>query len=373
MQPSALFISPVIPAFSGGGLAIRAAYTLQGLAQSHRVSLLVVRLVLTPFGSTVPDDVASLCQEISVTTPAEARSSSHSFREPHFERVHVFRQYSMPYAEPYLQQRPRPLAHLDLDDVETISRRRIAARYRHHGLEREALGEEKGAEWAEQSNITVLPRFDRIYVCSIADVRALPVGVQSRARVLPNVYQPTITLPPPSTSDPIDILFVGTLGYFPNVDGIDWFAHQVLPYIRAGTPRQVILHVVGFGNAPLLSSLRAVPDLNLVGFAADLFPWYQRSHVVVVPLHAAGGTRIKILEAFAMQRPVVTTSIGAEGIAGQDGEHLLVADDPATFADRCLQLIENDELRSRLVANAISLLFDRYTPEALATILAPEP
>jgi glycosyltransferase involved in cell wall biosynthesis len=351
---------------------MRAAYTLQALARTHRVSLLVVQLVQSPSGASVPAEIAALCQEIAVVTPRETRTSSVEFRESHFDTIHVFRHYMVPYSEPYLQHLPRSRAHLDLDDVEPISRRRIASRYRHHGLKREAAAEEQAADRAEQTHRTMLTRFDRIYVCSEADRRSLPVGVQSRARVLPNVYQPTISLPPSSVNDPIEILFVGTIGYFPNADGIDWFAHDVLPFVRSGTSRQVMLRVIGFGTSPLLPSLRAVPDLDLVGYAPNLHPWYQRSHLIVVPLHAAGGTRIKILEAFAMQRPVVATSIGAEGIDVTNGEHLLIADDPATFAESCLRLIEDDNLRSRLVANAIALLFDRYTPETLATIVAPE-
>jgi len=226
----------------------------------------------SPWGATLPEEVAELCDESVILTMDEAKASSIRFGATPFQVIHVFRLYTVDFANPYLQQTPTPRVHLDLDDIETISRRRIAARYRHHGLTREAEAEEATARDADRSHQTVLPRFDRIYVCSRADVPALPPSLQARVRILPNVYQPTISLPAPLPPDQVELLFVGTLGYFPNAEGIGWFAQEVLPLLQTQSTRPVVLRIVGLGMSPLIASLRVLPNVEVVGFVEDLLP-----------------------------------------------------------------------------------------------------
>jgi glycosyltransferase involved in cell wall biosynthesis len=293
-----------------------------------------------------------------------------AFADAPFDVVHVFRLGTVPAARPFLSAEPPPGRWLDLDDVESATLRRIAALYRQRGDLTHARTEESAANAATQAERETLPFFDRLYVCTAGDIGLLPEDVRARVVVLPNVLPIPEPLPPVRTGDPVEILFVGTLGYFPNADGIAWFAEEVLPLIRRRTGRRVVLRIVGAGFSPLVARLRTMREVEVVGYVPDLRQWYARGRLVVVPIRAGGGTRIKVLEAFALRRPVVATTIGAEGIDGEHGTHLLLTDDPMEFAACCLSLIERPELGEFLAANAYARFSDRYTLEALAKIVA---
>jgi glycosyltransferase involved in cell wall biosynthesis len=370
-RPSLLYVSPVVPALSGNGLAMRAAHTLIALSWRYRVTLLVTSRYGSPAGSGVSPEIAGTLREAIVVPAPDALQSTLALRDAPFDVVHVFRLGTVPYARPYLETEPAPERHLDLDDVESSTLRRIAALYRQHGDERLARAEEEAAKAATLTEAENLPAFDRLYVCTDGDIERLPRPVRSRVRVLPNVLPVAEPLPPAPVRDPIEMLFVGTLGYFPNAEGIDWFAREILPDIRDRIRHRVVLRIVGSGGSGLVSALRSLPGVALVGYATDVRPWYARCQLVVVPIRAGGGTRIKVLEAFALRRPVVATTIGAEGIDARDGEHLLLADDPDRFAAHCANLIDDPSLGQRLAAQAAALFDARYTIEALSTIVAP--
>ena len=105
------------------------------------------------------------------------------------------------------------------------------------------------------------------------------------------------------------------------------------------------------------------------GAVADLHPWYAQADAIVAPIRAGGGTRIKILEAFSYQRPVAATSIAMEGIEARAEEHFVLGDTPAAFAQQCVRLILDGELRDRLARNALALLQPSYTIQSLTKAL----
>ncbi len=119
-----------------------------------------------------------------------------------------------------------------------------------------------------------------------------------------------------------------------------------------------------------VNALRDVPEVQLVGAVPDLAPWYSSADAVLVPLRAGGGTRIKVLEAFAHRRPVVSTAVGAEGTAARDEEHLLLGDTPETFARQCARLMAEPDLGEQLAARAFDLFSRTYTTAAVARALA---
>jgi glycosyltransferase involved in cell wall biosynthesis len=128
------------------------------------------------------------------------------------------------------------------------------------------------------------------------------------------------------------------------------------------------------GNAPSdeVRRLAAEPGVCVAGPVPDMAPWYGEADAVVVPIRAGGGTRIKVLEAFSYRRPVVSTTLGVEGIDVRHDEHLLIGDTPETFAEECCRLMADPALAHRLVEGAYSLLIERYVllarsdePEAL--------
>lgn len=176
--------------------------------------------------------------------------------------------------------------------------------------------------------------------------------------VVPNAVDTDHFTPGTLPVDEESVVFVGRLDYRPNVDAVTWFALDVLPRVRRVRP-SAVLTVVGDGAPPSLQRL-AGPGVVLTGRVEDVRPFVQRAGVVVAPLRAGGGTRLKVLEALAMAKPLVSTTVGAEGIAVVGGTHLLLADDPAEMADRVLSLMADRALRERIGAAGRALVVERY-------------
>jgi hypothetical protein len=321
-------------------------------------------------------------------TSASVREAAELVAGPRYQAVHVLRLYLAPFAEPYLAagaaglaagaaglgagsagvsagavgRRPvgrRPVCRLDLDDYEPATRRRIAGLLRQNGDERAALVQDWEADRYEALAAAMLPRFERVYVASAAD-RA-PVAAQYRGAdvaVLENVIRlpgPSAAAPPPSAvisaaGKPFTFLFVGSFGYYPNDDAARYFCGTVLPLLRAGAPGPFRVRLVGANPSAAVRLLAAMPDVTVTGPVADVTPWYQSANAVIVPVRAGGGTRIKVLEAFAHQRPVVATSAGAEGLEVTAGRHLLIADSPGDFAACCGRLMRDPALGRRLAS-----------------------
>lgn len=145
---------------------------------------------------------------------------------------------------------------------------------------------------------------------------------------------------------PPSLVFVGLLGYRPNADAVMHLVRDILPLIRAQRP-DINLRVVGDGARAELLRL-AGPGVEFTGRVPDVRPYITAADVVVVPLRIGSGTRLKILEALALGRAVVTTTIGAEGLDLVEGEHVLIADGPTAFAAAVDRLLGDDRLAGRL-------------------------
>ncbi len=167
----------------------------------------------------------------------------------------------------------------------------------------------------------------------------LPNGVESRENF--------VSRPP---GKPPMVLFVGSLAYPPNRDAVQFFVREIWPQILIRLPEarfRVIGRLPDFGSSGLTGE-----GVELLGRVEELDPYLQSSHVLAVPLRAGAGTRLKILEAFTVGLPVVSTGIGAEGLGAQNTDHLLVRDDPKDFAEAVLAILETPALAERLANNA---------------------
>jgi polysaccharide biosynthesis protein PslH len=156
--------------------------------------------------------------------------------------------------------------------------------------------------------------------------------------------------------DSHNILTMGTLYYPPNADGIRWFLQEVLPLVRQKMP-DVTLTIVG-KNPPrdfVQMAEDAGSGVKVTGFVEELDPYFAKSALMVIPVRAGGGMRVRILEAFARGMPVVTTTVGLEGIEARSGEDVLVADTPSDFAASVTQLLQDKTLQNKLAANGRQL------------------
>ena len=358
---------------------MRAAQTLTALFATHNVYFLALtskteiqwqrsaasvwsrcvaaRIIPIPTTSELGELPSS---NYSIHTQVRQAVVGHDF-DPHdlfegvrFDSYLVLRLYTAPFIEKVLRlpADQRPACILDLDDYESKTRRRIAGIYLNSGqdeLAQKELVQETRCRWMEERYLHL---FDAVLMCSEGDRAELSADYPGvRVRVLPNTIVPPENPPEQHDEDPFTFLFVGTHGWAPNQDGAFFFAEKVLPILREKAERPIKVVYAGRrapGGRDQLHRLEDIPEIEITGWFDEVRPYYERAHVVIVPLFAGGGTRIKILEALAHNRPVVSTPIGAEGLTVQCGKEVLIADDPEAFADHCLALMESPERRREL-------------------------
>jgi polysaccharide biosynthesis protein PslH len=167
--------------------------------------------------------------------------------------------------------------------------------------------------------------------------------------VIPNGIDLAEFAAPGAVPDRSTIVFSGLMSYYPNQQAVRWFLDAVLPIVRRQLPRAKF--VVAGAAPPRWLRTRADAHLEVTGRVADIRPHLARATAVVAPLLIGGGTRVKILEAAAMGKPVISTTLGAEGLDLRHGEAILLADDPETFAAHLMSVLEDPELASRIGAN----------------------
>jgi glycosyltransferase involved in cell wall biosynthesis len=232
---------------------------------------------------------------------------------------------------------------VDVDDVEYQSfgrRVRSLGRYKSRPIEQAELVKIRAYEWS------LTFRYPAVLVCKDEDRHFF--AHPSRVHVLPNgtVVPPRPRVNPAPT---VDLLFLGSMGYWPNVDAVEWFVDSVLPKIRAQRP-STTLCVAGRSAHTLTARLSAVDGCSVVSDPEAVGPLYEQARVVVVPMRLGAGTRIKTVEALAFQRPLVSTSAGAEGLGLVHERHVRIADTAESFAAACLDLFARPEHAASLAA-----------------------
>lgn len=398
-----LYVTPIMPQRFGNGLAMRSASMLEALARCFDVHLFVVPVAgdlgppsdfvrkstariggldlakhLDPLYrliARIPDPEARARAELAYPKPFLSRfcggESAKSLREWSREfpvgAVHVMRLYLAPLALQFLcrSAADRPICVLDLDDDDARTYGRLAHLHSELGNDRTAAVAAAESEKYRACAEGCLPSFDRVMVCSEADAVRLAARIPGTPlAIVPNSYRPPALgrRRRPSETGPLHLLFVGNFGYFPNLDAALFLCREVLPALNRLTDREIRIDLVGVGDTGILAECAMLSEVRVHGFVENLAPLYAAADVATVPVRAGGGTRIKILEAFAHGVPVVATRVGAEGIDAADRTHLLLADDAEAFAGACLSVKRCPELAAALAARAAALVATRYSP-----------
>jgi glycosyltransferase involved in cell wall biosynthesis len=154
------------------------------------------------------------------------------------------------------------------------------------------------------------------------------------------------------------LLYIGSMDYYPNVDAVLFFFDTMHKAIRQAVP-DVRVRIVGHSPPPKISKLAKLPGVDVTGSVPDVRPYLERATLFIVPLRLGGGTRLKIVEAMAMGVPVISTSVGAEGLDVQPGKNILIADDAESFTESILRLLSDQDLRMQIVQGG-RLLANRY-------------
>ena len=384
-----LFATPYLPSPPQFGGARRLDGLMTGLARRHTVS--VVSLLNPAEDDAHPESLratGAYCKKVvTVSNPpfgfsvrrrrlGQLRSlaSWHSFEwrnyvnpaltarlrqllaEERFDVVNFeFSQmaaYRAALAPPY-----RPVFVLDEHNIEYEILRRTAAsesgplRRFYNAVNWRKLRREELAAWRGFDAVTVTSTHDRDLL-----LRDRPA---TRTAVVPNAvdlehFRARPGAPPP---EPATLLFFGAINYFPNSDGLKYFIGEILPRLRALVPG-VRLKVVGHTPPHLLALGSA--EVEMKGFVPDLRAEIERAAVVIAPLRLGGGTRLKILEAMAMSKAVVSTPEGAEGLEVTHDRDLLLADTPGGFAEQVARVLGDDGMARRLGDSARRLVEERY-------------
>jgi sugar transferase (PEP-CTERM/EpsH1 system associated) len=387
-RPKMLFVSARPPYPLDTGAKIRSWHILSGLTQAYEVEVLTFRdpsidndwlrearhlgisrleMVNNPglnqevspsqfIKATLkgkPASVLKYCSDEFSSRFKQMTSNGHEL--VHFEHVHLVGEaFSLPTGGKW------PLITLDAHNVEC----QIAARL-HEG---ESFSPRKAALAIHAHNMRrfetrAFEMADLIMAVSPQDAAIISQMTKGQAKttlVENGVDKNYFTPGDPEEVKPGSMVFVGSMDWLPNVDAMSWFATQVLPFIRRQRP-DCSLTIVGRKPHPEVAALHD-PDQGMVvtGTVDDVRPYLRQAEVVVTPLRFGGGTRLKILEAFAMEKAVVTTAMGCEGIAYKENEHLLVADDPEGLARACLQVMNNPANRRELGRRGREMVLDNY-------------
>jgi glycosyltransferase involved in cell wall biosynthesis len=238
-----------------------------------------------------------------------------------------------------------PRIVVDVDDLfSQMLRQRVATSVWHRRRLVQLFDAAKSARYER----SLSGRFDHVVVVKEEDRDFFPASDRDNVSVVPN----GVAIPAQASAEPASadrILFVGALGYGPNIDAAWWFASEIMPRIWASRP-QVQLTIAGYGSADHLRPLVGDPRIEIRESPVDLGPLYAGAAVVVAPVRMGGGTRIKILDALARGRALLSTTFAAEGLGLQGGVHLEYADTPADMASRALELLDDEPRRRRLGA-----------------------
>jgi glycosyltransferase involved in cell wall biosynthesis len=379
----ALVLAPEVPYPLRGGGALRTASLIQYLARTRPVDLILFRQPGAPDpAAQLPAGLARRLSVIQLPPTGRGRAarvvrnSARMVRRvpPLVDRFAGFERevaeaiggerYEIGLIEhswcaPYWEQISPACRRtvLDLHNVESLLHARCAAvegpatAFAHHIFRDASLALERA--W--------LPRFSQVLTTSRSDAEAaLAVAPAAHVTVYPNAV-PLVPQPPPA--DELVVVFSGNMEYHPNLSAVRFFRAEVWPLLRARWPG-LVWRLVGKNPSAVSRFTSDDPRIEVTGEVDDAVRELARARVAVVPLLAGSGTRFKILEAWSAGLPVVSTTIGAEGLPARDGENLLLADGGSGFAEAVTRVLENANLRRQLGRAGRLLLEQEFTWDA---------
>jgi glycosyltransferase involved in cell wall biosynthesis len=388
-----LFVSPQLPWPLDAGSKLRIYNLLRAYAELGPVTLVCFaqdeaelqhapemerychRVVCVPFDSGPSADVLpagklrTLLSQVIQLRPRMIRSFTSEAVTGHinalleaedFDIVHFARLSMTGNAAGLVANRfagRRPFRVVDTDDHESEKVRR-------HAAVEPWSSRRKYLHLLEYAKLHVyerrtLSRFDCALVCSENDPRLRHPRVPSMEIVGNGAVVESASADPTPKDDGRTLMFLGAMGYPPNQDAVVWFVTHVLPLVRPRVP-EVRFVIAGQKPSAAVSALHNGRDVLVTGYVHDTAELFRSSTVSVVPIRIAGGTRIKILESMAAAVPVISTTIGCEGIDAVPGEHVVIADTAQEFADRCVTLLLDPARRAALGRAGRSLVERQY-------------
>ena len=211
----------------------------------------------------------------------------------------------------------------------------------------------KFAYWTQQLAFqryerVLSPKFDAVTCTSDIDAAVFQRHcAENVIEIIPNGVDVAHYQPDFSAEAPAHLIYIGSMDWYPNEDAVAFFADEVLPRIQESVP-DVKFSIVGGNPSARVQKLAEKEGIVVTGRVPEIKPYFAEATVFVVPLRIGSGTRLKILEALAMGKAIVSTSVGAEGLDLKDGEEIFIADEPKVFAEAVTRLLKDPSLRRRI-------------------------
>lgn len=365
-----LLLTPQLPYPPQQGTSLRNFHILRGLAGDHEITL----LSFLEAGQTVDNSpLIELCRKIE-TVPAPTRSTGQRLRQLLTTRLPdmAHRLYSLAFAD----RLRHLLAHNPFDivqvegielaryiDVIRVASKGVKIVFDNHNAETELQRRNMQTDWRQPRRwpaaayswmqVGRLARFER-WACESADWVTAVSETDQRYLQSPNL--PISVIPnciditeyqTPMSSIPFDLVFSGKMDYRPNVDAVLWFADEAWPLVRAARP-STTWAIVGQKPHARLDRLRQVPGITVTGWVEDVRPYLTGASLFIMPFRVGSGTRLKLIEAMAAGKAVVSTRVGAEGFPVVDGREIVLADGVEEMATAVLRLLDDLAERTRL-------------------------
>jgi glycosyltransferase involved in cell wall biosynthesis len=254
----------------------------------------------------------------------------------------------------------------------------------HHNIESQLMARRTRYETSSAARAYVrmqaarLERYEREHVGTVrlnitvsdADANTLrEICPTANVAVVPNGVDTEYFVPRRGEEGPA-VVFTGGMNMFANRDAVEWFLDRVWPLIKQEIPDARFCAIGQRPSARVLDAATADPSIEAPGFVDDVRPWVARAGVYVVPLRVGGGTRLKMVDAMAQGKAIVATTVGAEGIDGENGVHFVLADEPTAFANATVRLLRDRVVAARLGAAARARAEERYSWPVLGEQLA---
>ena len=397
-----LFLSQLLPYPLDAGPKVRSYYVLRHLAQTHQITLLAFSrpddspeaiqhlrefcedVHLIPIHRSHTQNLISLVNSLLKKTsfiierdyvPEMAQAVDRVLQDKPFDAVHADQLWMAQYA--LRAKRLAPKAMLVLDEHNACFQiwQRLAAG-EHNPVKRLLLENEWRKLRAFEAEVCSC--FNRIVTVTDEDFRTLHDLIQSPIRLtkapqpkhssenlitIPICVDTESVVPVRPITGSLNVLHLGTMFWMPNIEGVMWFVREVWPKVVAKIP-EVSFTIVG-KNPP--SEIRELSNngterssIKVTGYIPDPQPYLERAAVFVVPLLSGSGMRVKIIDAWRWGLPIISTSIGAEGIHCTPGENILLADDPYAFAQAIVKVLQEPSLSERLRLNGRRWVEENY-------------
>lgn len=404
-KKKALYVTPVIPDRYGIGIQQRSYRNLNLLTEQYQVDVIIVAKSVptlnlsdlnvksvtwlpVPFHSDTPKCLKKVPGSYVIwrianlmliplrilTNTHKFRSVLSKFKEQEYSYALFFR-IGVAWLHQFISKVmdcKLEYASIDYDDIESIAKSRSLS------ITRDKFGFQKYLSVLIESKLVsrqetrYLQEFDSVWVCSDIDKKKLQTLPNTSAKIIamPN----TIYIPEqlPASYGTASILILGAMSYFPNVDAVQFFCKEVLPTLKRKLGDSVQLYIVGASPEQEVLKLGTIEGVTVTGRVESVQDYYMQADIVIVPIRFGGGTRIKILEAMGYGRTVISTTIGAEGIEGENEKEFIIANTADDYIEACLKYLDQPLRRHIIEANARVFVKEKFGFDLVKEIFEQE-